>query len=209
LILSLISCKQDKVNKHSVNNDEFYSALKELIKSEFPNVKMIVDESMPVYRNYGNYPEPITTEKEPPPPPPPPGMVCYSRTTFNFFTIQYHIDSSDAKFMYQSIDSTKKIIIDSLKVNLKVIEHKKMQEIFNQKTELFSEKWEIFHEVFGEGCYIETSTPVFNSNFTKLILTIKKLCGPPDGEESTFILEKINDKWRVVEGNYDITTDPE
>ncbi len=209
LILSLISCKQDKVNKHSVYHDEFYLALNELIKSEFPNVSMIVDETLPVYSNYGNYPEPITEEEEPPPPPPPPpGIVYYTKTTFKFFAIEYDLDSTDAKFMYQSIDSTKKILIDSLKVNLKVIEKKKMHEIFSQKTELFSDKWKIFRETFGEGCFIETSTPIFNSTFTKLIITIKKLCGPPDGEDYIFILEKINDKWRVIEGKYDITTDP-
>jgi hypothetical protein len=210
MTLSLLSCKQNKVIINSINYDEFYSALNELIKLEFPNVKMIVGETMPVYKNiFSYYPETETGENEPPPPPPPPpGIVYYNNTTFSFFAFQYNLDSTDAKFMFQSIDSTKKILIDSLKVNLIVIEKKKMQEIFSQKTELFSDKWKIFRETYGEGCLIEASTPIFNSNFTKLIITVKKNCGPPDGEESTFILAKINDKWRVVEGNYDITTEP-
>jgi hypothetical protein len=210
LILSFLSCKQNKLITHSANNDDFYSALNELIKSEFPNVKMIVDKTMPVYRNmYGNYPEPETKEIEPPPPPPPPpGIVYYDRTTFKYFAFEYQLDSSDAKFMYQSIDSTRIILIDPRKVNLKVIEHKTMQEIFGQKTELFSDRWKKFRETFGEGCFIETSTPIYNSDSTKLLLTIKKLCGPPDGEDSIYILEKINNKWRIVESNYDITTEP-
>ena len=210
LTLALLSCNQNKVTNHLINNDDFYSALNELIKLKFPNVKMIVGETTPVYKNiYDYFPEPETKENEPPPPPPPPpGIVYYNKTIFRYFAFQYNLDSTDAKFMYQSIDSTKKIQIDSLKVNLKVIEQKKMQKIFSQKTELFSDKWKIFRETFGEGCFIETSTPIFNSTFTKLIITIKKLCGPPDGEDYIFILEKIDDKWKVMEGKYDITTDP-
>jgi hypothetical protein len=207
LILSLISCKPIKENKHSDYHDEFYLALNELLKSEFPNVRMIVDETLPVFNNYGNYPKPISKGEEPPPPPPPPGIVYYTQTIFDLFTLQYSLDSSDVRFMYKSIDSTKKILIDPLRVTLKVIEQKKMQEIFSQKAELFSDKWKIFRETFGEGCFIEISTPIFNSTFTKLIITIKKHCGPPDGEDYNFILEKLNDKWRIMEGKYDITTD--
>jgi hypothetical protein len=210
LTLSLLSCKQNKVTNYLTSNDDFYSALNELIKLEFPKVKMIVDETMPVYKNnYDYFPELESKGNEQPPPPPhPPGIVYYNKTTFSYFAFQYNLDSIDAKSMYQSIDSTKKILIDPLKVNLKVIDHKKMQEIFSQKTELFSDRWKIFRETFGGGCYIEISTPIFNSTCTKMIITIEKLCGPPDGEDSTFILEKINNKWGIVEGKYDITTDP-
>ena len=63
--------------------------------------------------------------------------------------------------MFQSIDSTKKILIDRLKVKLKVIEQKKIQEIFSQKTELFSDKWKMFQETFGEGCIYRNIRPRF------------------------------------------------
>jgi hypothetical protein len=211
LTSSILSCNQSKVTTQLINNEDFYSALNELIKLEYPNAKMIIGETVPVYKNtYDYFPEQDIKENEPPPPPPPPppGIVYYNKSTFSFFISRYNLGSTDATFMYQSIDSTKRILIDSLNVNLKVIERKKVQEIFSQKTELFSDKWKLFRETFGEGCFIEISTPIFNSTFTKLIITIKKLCGPPDGEDSTFILEKIKDKWKVVEGKYDITTDP-
>jgi hypothetical protein len=196
----LLSCKGNKSGENNpVYHDEFYSALNELVNSKFSKVKMIVDETMPVYRHEKiNVPNQDNFGEIPPPPPPETGIICYDISTFSNLIYFNKLDSFEAEFMYMSIDSTITLRIDSSKTNLHVIPQAKIIEIFSHQTEYFSDRYEEFKKVFGSGCFIRLSTPIFNSNYTKMILSIQKYCGPPDSEDYRFVLEKRNGKWRIL-----------
>jgi hypothetical protein len=83
IIITLTACRGRKTT--DIKNDyyrEFYSALNELIQNKFSNVSLIVDETMPIYKNmYGNSPVPEASA-DVPPPPPPPGIIYYDNNTF-------------------------------------------------------------------------------------------------------------------------------
>jgi hypothetical protein len=195
----LLSCKGNKtIENNPIYYDEFYSAINEIVTSKFSKVTLIVDETMPVYKNmFGDYPQPKAT-KDIPPPPPPPGIIYYDNNTFDYLVFSNQLDSSEAKFMYMSIDSMMTFRIDSSKTNFRVIPQSKIIEIFSHQTEYYSDRYEEVKKLFGSGCFIRMSTPIFNSNYTKMILSIQKYCGPPDGEDYRFILEKKNGKWKIM-----------
>lgn len=202
IAVSILTCKGNRtIENNPTYYNEFYSALNELIKTKFSKVTMIVDETMPVYKNMiGSYPQP-KEDNDVLSPPPPLGIIYYDNNTFDYFILSNQLDSSEAKFMYSSIDSTIIIKIDSTRTDLRLIQQDKMVEIFNRKTEYYSDKWEEFRKIYGSGCFIRISTPVFNLNYTKMIISIQKNCGPPDGVDYAFILEKSNGNWRIMNYN--------
>ena len=200
IIVILTTCKEGK--KTDINSKyykEFYSVLHELVQKKFSNVSLIVGETTPVYKNmYGKFPVPRAT-KEIPPPPPPPGIIYYDNNTFNSLTYSGQLDSADARFMYNSIDSTIVLKIDTSKSNLRVIPLTKLIEIFRNGAADGFEKYDEIEKLYGSKRFIIVSTPVYNSTMSKMILSVSYRYGPPDGEDYRFVLEKRNNGvWSII-----------
>ena len=199
-LIPLVSCSR-KMNSDNDKKyyDEFYSALNIIAKEKYPAVKLIVDKTESVFRNpYGNYPVPkISIES--PPPPPPPGVVYYSVYAFMVFVDGTQLDSIDAHFMYQSIDSTKSFLLDSTKINLHSIPQSKIIEIYQANKEDLTKRHKEIERIYGSKCFLEVSTPIFNSSFTKVLLTLECNCDSVVEEPNNcFILEKKGGKWEQV-----------
>jgi hypothetical protein len=182
ILISILtfSCS-NKVEKKSekIFNDEFYSLLNELISKQYKHVGVINYETKPVFNK----------EKVIPLPP----WV----NDFNMHSINLEsLDSIDIKYIYNSIDSTRKIQIDSNRVIIPVINQIRYEELFYNK-----DRWKVFTQlkkIYGSSCIITVSTPLFNANFNKAVLFIDCICGHLNGGGSCLILEKKNGRWVII-----------
>ena len=207
-IVSIISCsRKQTIENETKYLDEFYSVLNEIARNKYPEVSLIVNETKPVFRTYyGSYPVPKPS-KEIPPPPPPLGIVCYNHNTFMFLKERKQIDSANAEFMLYSIDSTKTFLLDSTKTNLHLIPKSKIIEVYKFYRDNFKEKHIEFKNFFGSKCFLEVATPIFNSNYTKVIFTLE--CkGDTIIEEpyNLYVYEKTGGKWKQINGEEIIET---
>lgn len=202
IIISFVSCsKRETIDSEKKYYDEFYSVLNEIAKDKFPEVLLIVDKTKPVFRNhYGNYPVPKPSE-ELPPPPPPIGIIYYSYDTFIVLQERKQLDSADADFMLHSIDSTKRFLLDSTRTNLRLVPESKIIEIYRSHKETFMERHQELERLYGSKCFLEVATPIFNSDFTKVLLTLEcKGDTTISGPCNKYIYEKKDGKWKQVIG---------
>ncbi len=202
-LIPLVSCSRKK----NSDNDkkyyyEFYSVLNEITKEKYPDIKLIVNKTKSVFRtSYGNYPA-HRISAECPPPPPPPGIVYYNVFSFMVFVDGNQLDSTDAHFMYQSIDSTKSFLLDSTKINLHLIPQLRIIEISQKTIGDLAERYKEIERIYGSKCFLEVSTPIFNSNYTKVLLTLECNCDTVLEEPNNrFILEKKDGEWKQVIGD--------
>lgn len=201
-LLFVLSCSgKHKKTKEEIYHDEFYSALNELIKIRLPETAVIYLETTPVYKTrLGSFKLPAEYSLSippPPPPPPPPGNIYYDIDFFQTLTEKKIVDPSEAENMYHSIDSTIVLKVDSSRVEVPTISKLKFKEIFYNQDQSVS--YETLKNLYNKSCFIMVSTPVFNSKYSKAILSVSYCCGPRQGEGFEFILEKKDGKWKLIE----------
>jgi hypothetical protein len=176
---------------------EFYDVLNDLIRIRLTNISVIYCQTKPVYKTmWGNIPKPNFDTLNPPPPPPV-GFIYYDTSSFNYYIRWSGLDLSDANFMFKSIDSTKTFSIDSSKIIIPVLSKEKFLDLFKEKD--IYEGYKEIRSIYGSSCFIAVSTPVFNKDFTKVLISIDYQCGPTWGQGYEFLLEKKNGKWWLVE----------
>jgi len=195
-ILSMIvSCK----GKYTLDTDaryyeEFYNVLNDLIRISLTDVSVIMCETKPVYKTmWGNIPRPINDSIEPPPP----GFISYDTNLFNYYVRWNRLDSADAAYMFQSIDSTKTFKIDPDRVLLPVLSKNKFAKIFQEKD--IHEGYKRIRSEYGTSCFVIVSTPIFSKNYTKVLISIDYQCGPTWGQGYQFLMEKRNGLWWLVD----------
>ncbi len=187
-----VSCSQEQThNQSAVYEQEFYAVLNDLIRIELINVSVIQQKTKPVYKTI--FGEDSTSNQ--PSLPPPSGVIYYTSRTFADLITKDHLDSADAEYMYNSIDSTRTITIDSSKVVVPVILESQLMKVVRRNR---NKGFNLIKASYGTSCFIEVSTPVFNSNFTKVILSIDYQCGPKSGQGYKLLLEKKRGKWWLV-----------
>jgi hypothetical protein len=193
--LLLLSCKSSQTQKSDLKYfEEFYTVLEYLISYKLENVSAIGSETMPVYRTqWGN--EAILSDTISPPPPPPVGYHSLGLNSLKSLLTDTKDDSIDIDFIYHSIDSTKTFSIDPNKIAIPVITKGQFQEYFKSD---IHEGYKTLKKIYGSSCYILVSTPIFNEDFTKLIIFIDYQCGPLWGQGSEFLLIKKDGKWRLI-----------
>jgi hypothetical protein len=191
---SLTSCSriQEKAD-NKLFYEEFYSVLNDLILLRLPDVSVIKYETMPVYKTQWDT-IPIYKYSIPPPP----EIHCIDINSFNTQIERKHLDSIDAKYMYDSIDSLKILKIDSNRVYLPVMTEPQFKEIFVPHK---SNGYNFIKAKYGSPCFIIVSTPVFNSKYTKVIISIDYRCAPLAGQGFEFVLEKRGGKWNLIDEN--------
>jgi hypothetical protein len=200
-LICIISCKSNQVSKDPYLN-EFYEVLNFIIHNKYENASVIRIETKPIYKTlYGNYNktnlQDYGLESLHYPPPPPGDWIYFDREYFDFQVRFSHLDKVDAEFMYNSIDSTKTITLDSSSVKINVISIKTFRNIFND-TDL-RDAYPLLKEKTGSACFLTTSAVIFNSTFTKAVIAVDCGCGPVSGGGSTFFLEKKDNKWIIID----------
>lgn len=192
-------------NCETIYYDEFYSILNDLIRMRLIGVSVIKSETMPVFKKWrGSNPgKPISEFNVNP---------CIAQIK------RKNLDSIDAKYMYNTIDSTRVFKLDPEKVIISVITEIKFEEIFRNDDSLMDgfkilradynhnklkEAYNKLEKTYGSGCFISVSTPIFNSSYTKAILFINYCCEPNTRGRnscgSQLILEKEKGKWRLID----------
>lgn len=195
ILVAVNSCNRFEKSKVDFYK-EFYSVLNDIIRFRLNNAKSIKIETLPVYRTgWGSMIPPSDTIF--PQPPPPPGYISYSKLMFDRQLRLKNLDSLDAAFMYNSIDSTKVIILDSTKLIIPVISRLEFNTIFNDSD--LDVGYDKLFEKYGSSCFIQVSTPIFNSDCTKMIISISYMCGPLWGYGSLLVLEKKHGNWRIID----------
>ena len=184
--------------------DEFYSALNTIIRSKYKEISQITNVTLPVYRTpYGN--ESVNKDSAEVPPPPPPGVIYYNHNSFCYLTYNEQLDSMDVKFMYESIDSTKTFLIDPNRVQLRIIPAETVYEILRKSEGDFQEADDIIEKKFGSRNFIRVSTPIYNSNYSRIIITVTSHAGPKSSLGETFVMKKQNNVWKTVKSTIIVT----
>jgi hypothetical protein len=113
--------------------------------------------------------------------------------------VKRHIKNSDeANFMILSIEPLKKIIIDSALIHKPVLSVEEHIELFQNDKYGYGGGYGVIHEKYGKGYYVNFSTPVFNEDSTKVLLTAGMMLAHLNGFGLMIILEKINNTWQVI-----------
>lgn len=124
-------------------------------------------------------------------------VTILATTGTNRLRAENLLDSIEIRYMYNSIDSTKIMSIDSAKVVVPLIPAQELKELFNEKNQ--KDGYEVLKQIYGTSCIIKASAPLFSSNFTKVILWIDYQCGKKQGRGHIFILEKRKGLWWLIE----------
>ena len=194
------SCSSIQPKEHDIQYyNEFYTIINDLIRYRFFNVSVIRSETKPVNREV-KYDTQFTNDSTIPLPPPPPGLIYYDSNWFKVLFDRRHLSFSDKEYMYKSIDSTKTIIIDSSKIDLRLASKEQFEKIFEQDD--MYEAYQSIKKAYGTNNFIIVSTPVFNSSYSKAIISIDYHCGPLCGQGYKFVLEKKNGKWKIIDEFY-------
>jgi len=198
LILQIITNCQILSGQDRKYYDEFYSALKNLVRLQFPEISQITSTTLSVFKTpYGDYPF-ERGSIEIPPPPPPPGIVYYNLSSFEYFKYAFKLDSVDAQFMYHSIDSTKTITIDQKETHLKVIQTESYMDIIRRCKNNFEKADSIFESTYGSPNIISVSTPVFNSDYSWAVISISPRIKNKSTVGKQFVMKKKLGTWRIV-----------
>ncbi|MPR32931.1 hypothetical protein [Salmonirosea aquatica] len=187
-----ISCSKEQThNESTIYEKEFYSVLNDLIRIKLINTSVIQAETTPVSKAmWQEIRNPLKIN-----------LLSDSTllATKGMYALRAEnlMDSAEIRFIYNSIDSTKTIRLDSAKVVVPTISVRKLNKVFNEINR--EEGYEVLRETYGTSCIIKVSTPLFNSTFTKVILWIDYQCGWKHGQGYIFILEKRKGKWWLIE----------
>jgi hypothetical protein len=198
IMILLISCKSSlNKNSENVNYDEFYSILDNLLRFNLKYVSVIRCETMPVYKT--------TFETDSTYPPDPPikftsgsiGIIKCDSNTFISLIRAKKINTADAWSMYNSINPLKVLNIDSNRVFLPILTKTQFGKLGDK-----GDYYKVYDQIrskYGTSCFITVSTPVFNSDYTKILFFINYYCGPTWGQGYQFLLEKKNGGWRLID----------
>ena len=196
-LILLISCGR---NQQGVNDkiyyDEFYSVLNDLIRFSFSDVSAISFETVPVIK-----PPWIPSSQSPDsvsvPEPNSINVICYNWLSFYSLAKLRDLDSAEVDYMYRSIDSSKLFLIDSSRVCVPVITKSEFREFFQDSG--INKGYKLIEKKYGSSCYVSVSTPVFNADYSKIILSVNYYCGPSWGYGYEFVLKKKKGKWRLID----------
>ena len=185
ILCFLQSCTSSKHKEDQQYFDEFYTVLDNLIRFNLHDVSVISAEILPVYKTIDSI-----SESSP---------MMYHVLHLQYFDLlkkRYFLDTLDASFMYNSIDSVKTFEIDSNRISIPVINKKDMVEFFSSG---IYDGYDKINETYGTSCFIRVTRPIFNSNYTKMILFIDYFCGPLWGQGYQYFLIKKDGNWKIID----------
>ena len=186
------SCNEN-LNQEKLFYTEFYSAVNYHIQSKFDDTSSIFYTTIPACKAYlYNLSHSADTI---PPPPPYPGAMCIYSSNLDQLVSDKILDSLEAKYMYASIDSSFIFFLDTNQMSLPIISKPEFNQLFNSDKNGGYQK---LKEKYGSSCFLKVTTPIFNADFTKMIISVSDLCGPKWGGGFVFVLQKKNGKWNLI-----------
>lgn len=199
--LLLTSCDFNTDKHNDVEKQrEFNVVVDELLRFKFSDISIVQAETRPIFKTNPNQIDKSDSLDSitPPPPPPPPGMIIYSKEVFESLVENNFLTSKDANYMYNEIDSTLILKLNQENSWYTLISRKKLSTFFDTNVDPDS-GYVLLKKTYGSSDFIKISTPLFNENLTKLILSVDYHCGGLCGQGYFFVMAKENDKWRIVE----------
>lgn len=175
--------------ENELNKIGFYQVLDSLSRRN--HIKLIVSETKPVYRihpYYVKYPK----EQDKPYPPPPTSKVVYNIAFLNELIDENVLSSEESSFIFNSIDSTFSIRLNKQKLSANLITQEKLHSIFNDDS---YNGWDSIENQYNCSSYSTVSTPVFNEDKSKMIITVEIECGPLCGNGYVYVFLKQSDAW--------------
>ncbi|MCG6191396.1 hypothetical protein [Maribellus maritimus] len=192
----LNSCASNKIEKlDKMKQMEFNQVVDNFMRNIYYEGFVVQLQTKPIFNIhpfYIKYPD-AQNEKYPPPPT---EKIIYSKDFFNTLVTDSIIDSIDAQFMYASIDSTLSFNIDTSSSNETFIKQEKLDSIFS---DVSSDGYQTLIRMYNIDSYLTFSTPIFNENLTKMIITVEYYCGALCGEGRVFFLSKQKNKWDIID----------
>jgi len=196
-LFALTSCK-NKEKASEKSQKEFYSILNYLIDSELTDISAISSSTLPIIKPFQIPAERIidTVRRNEP--------EQFDIIQYNWLSIyplaqRRNLNRNEVDFMYHSIDSSKIFVIDSNMIKVPIITKTKFLKLFQDSG--IAVGYERMRRIYGTSNYVSISTPVFNSSFTKVIISINYYCGPLCGNGYEFVLEKKKGIWRISSKN--------
>jgi hypothetical protein len=196
LLFFSVSCNTPEKKRDDDFNNEFYSVLNYLIDTLSPDVSAICSRTLRVIKPFQS-PEEKITDSVSDYNLPEYNVIQYNWLSIYPFAQRRNLNKEDVDFMYKSIDHTNTFLIDSNRVKIPVMTETIFLELFQDSG--INKGYERIKRRYGTSCYISVSNPVFNSNYTKVIISLSYLCGPMWGNGYEFILEKKKGKWTIVD----------
>ncbi len=195
----MFSCsRKHEERDETIFDEQFYSALNFLIETRIKDVSVVKSTTSPVYRkedilkriahDSSSVSQSISNS--------------YGNYIFDFLVDREVLDTREASFMYDSIDSTLIINIDSTKINLPVISTKKLDEFLHPKNSEVGildiyKKYDTIRNTYGRGYIAQVLTPVFNSDYSVAIISIDYVWGPMVAHGRCFVLKKEKNRWVI------------
>jgi len=198
ILNTLISCNTTNNRKaDAVYYDEFYSILNDLLRFNLTDISVIKCETMKVYKTT------LGSDSSYLPDPPAEftsgalGIIKCDSNIFIPLIRRNLLNSEEAWFMYNSIDPSKAFNLDSSRVFLPTIDKTQFGKLFDSDD--YYEGYEQLKTKYGTSCYITVSTPIFNADYSKILLFINYYCGPTWGQGYQFVLKKKDGHWRLID----------
>ncbi len=180
---------------NQVTNPEFNRILREILVRdscsalEGPQINSVIVETIPVcLRSLQN------NDPELPRFGVPPGPDIYYPEDFENLVKKGLLSEMESQQMCNSIDCSKVFVIDStliLKSTFSFLDEYKLRMESHRSTNDKSQT------ELKRG-YIYFSTPLFNQDSTKMMMTVSKYWSFFDGHGTTYIFQKINGKWEAI-----------
>jgi hypothetical protein len=196
LLVLTVSCSHSKKSSSDEFHTEFYAVLNYITDTLLTDVSVMSSRTLRVIKPIQSPAEKLT-DSATADNLPEFNVIQYNWLSIYPFAERRNLNKEDVDFMYKSIDPTRTFLLDSNRVKLPVMTEKKFSEFFQDSG--INKGYERIKRKYGTSCYISVSTPVFNSNYTKVIISISYLCGPMWGNGYEFILEKKNGKWTIMD----------
>jgi hypothetical protein len=194
----MYSCGQtNSENTESQDYTDFYKVIDDFLCYKYYDALVVQLETEPLFKIHPYF---IDNKQESdelvPPPPPPTENIILNKSFFNELVDNKIIDSIDADYMYNSIDSTIILSIDNKYLNTTLIREKELDSIFNNP-DVYG--YDILYEKYNATSFVEISTPLFNKSNDKMIFTINYYCGDLCGRGLIYVLSKQNNKWKIID----------
>ena len=195
----MYSCGQtNSENAESQDYTDFYKVIDDFLCYKYYNALVVQLETEPLFKIHPYFIDHKQESDELVPPPPPTEKIILNKSFFNELVENKIIDSIDADYMYNSIDSTIILSLDNKYLNTTLIREKELDSIFNPD----DYGYDILLEKYNANSYMEVSTPLFNKSKDKMIFSICYYCGDLCGSGLIYILSKHKDKWKIIDSKY-------
>lgn len=165
----MINCKEKPREKKPQDKiQELYSVIDELLRLKFQNVDAVILEL----------------------------SITPSKYVTKIINEQYKLlDSLEADYMSNQYDSTKHFTLDSLKVNKRTLTYSQLFPLFKKFGA--DSTYRILKEKKIRS-FIQFSIPLLSKDENKMILETGMHCGDLCGGGRFFLLEKRNEKWKII-----------